>query len=666
MKRTFLVLIWLLSALSLSAAAENPLEQQRQIYQHLSQMLSKPQNPQTQAEALQLLSQLYEYPLYAYAEYKFLNSRKDNLTFREIEGFQQRNPLSSLTDKLKKQWLDETYKKRDWVAFFANESGLLKDKTTQCIKLQAHIYTSKSPTQTTALYHQELSELWLSGDNLPSQCSQTFELWSQFGDLNNKLVQQRALLAFERNNTALLSTLPKFAKDEATRQWLNELSKLARLPRKIWDKNSPFYLEKLNADNLQDKRILLTVYANYLKSLKENEITQPMGIFENQDLHSQTAARFGLTAVQLNEWKKILLNKFFDSAQPTVQQWRDRQLAQVKDGTLLERRIRLALRENQDISEWLALMSPAMRSKDEWTYWQAKVLQKQGKNEEAKRLLGSLLKQRGFYPMLAAADLGVVYQPQILQPRLYEKSIAAENPAIAKALTRVQELRFLNETENMNAEWQTLLQNASFEQKLRLAEYARSMQWYDLQVEATIKAKAWLHIGLRLPNAYQNWFDELLNDKKINRTFAMAIARQESAWKPYVTSSANARGLMQLLPSTARLTAKKFKLPYTHENQLFDPYTNIMLGTAHLQELYDRYGNNRILIASAYNAGPHRVTQWLEKAGGRLTMAQFVASIPFYETRGYVQNVLAYDTYYQILQGKSPQLFTQEEYNRLY
>lgn len=123
---------------------------------------------------------------------------------------------------------------------------------------------------------------------------------------------------------------------------------------------------------------------------------------------------------------------------------------------------------------------------------------------------------------------------------------------------------------------------------------------------------------------------------------------------------------MQLLPSTARLTAKKFNLPYANDKQLFDPYSNIMLGTAHLQELYDKYGNNRILIASAYNAGPHRVTQWLEKSGGKLTMAQFVASIPFYETRGYVQNVLAYDTYYQILQGKAQQLFSQEEYNRLY
>lgn len=146
----------------------------------------------------------------------------------------------------------------------------------------------------------------------------------------------------------------------------------------------------------------------------------------------------------------------------------------------------------------------------------------------------------------------------------------------------------------------------------------------------------------------------------------MAIARQESAFRPNVSSSANARGLMQLLPSTAKLTAQKAKLPYKNEAQLFDPFDNIMLGTAHLQELYDKFGDNRILIAAAYNAGSHRVSQWLAKSQGKLTMAEFVSSIPFFETRGYVQNVLAYDVYYQILQQKPQQLFSKQEYDRLY
>lgn len=72
-----------------------------------------------------------------------------------------------------------------------------------------------------------------------------------------------------------------------------------------------------------------------------------------------------------------------------------------------------------------------------------------------------------------------------------------------------------------------------------------------------------------------------------------------------------------------------------------------MLGTTHLRELHQEYEGNRALMAAAYNAGAGRVNQWLTRADGRLSFDEFVASIPYYETRGYVQNVLAYDYYYQ-------------------
>ncbi len=206
-----------------------------------------------------------------------------------------------------------------------------------------------------------------------------------------------------------------------------------------------------------------------------------------------------------------------------------------------------------------------------------------------------------------------------------------------------------------------------------MSEYANQQGWFDLGVDGSIIAKAWNHIALRLPNAYQNYFDIALMplpakiDNSVTKTFAMAIARQESAWNPMAQSSANARGLMQLLPNTAKATADNNQLPYQAENDLFKPFNNILLGTAHLNELNIKYPNNRILIAAAYNAGANRVEKWLARAGGKLAMDEFIASIPFFETRGYVQNVLAYDFYYQLLQHQeNPQTFSQEEFDRLY
>ena len=199
-------------------------------------------------------------------------------------------------------------------------------------------------------------------------------------------------------------------------------------------------------------------------------------------------------------------------------------------------------------------------------------------------------------------------------------------------------------------------------------------------MDGSIIAKAWDYVGLRLPNAYSQYFDIALSnvnlsetepqaivDNRVTKTFAMAIARQESAWNPMAQSSANARGLMQLLPSTAQKTAENQQLPYNGESDLFKPLNNILLGAAHLNELNAKYPNNRILIASAYNAGANRVEKWLARANGKLAMDEFIASIPFFETRGYVQNVLTYDFYYQNLQDKEKlQTFSKEEYDRLY
>src|SRR5699024_5216493 len=228
------------------------------------------------------------------------------------------------------------------------------------------------------------------------------------------------------------------------------------------------------------------------------------------------------------------------------------------------------------------------------------------------------------------------------------------------------ELRNLQYLDDAYSEWLFLLNLATAQQQLLLAEYALQQQWYDLAVAATIKAKAWDYLRLRLPLAYLDWFNINVADKTISNSFAMAIARLESAWRPNVRSSANAIGLMQLLPSTAKATAQQANYSLQRANNLTDPLGNILLGTAHLQQLAQKYGNNRLLIAAAYNAGANRVDRWLDENGGKLSMAEFIASIPFYETRNYVQNVVSYDYYYQLLLKQELKKFSKTETDRLY
>lgn len=103
---------------------------------------------------------------------------------------------------------------------------------------------------------------------------------------------------------------------------------------------------------------------------------------------------------------------------------------------------------------------------------------------------------------------------------------------------------------------------------------------------------------------------------------------------------------MQLMPATAKATARKIKLRYRGTRSLSDPNVNIRLGSAYLQQLLKQFNNNKILAIAAYNAGPHRVKGWLND-GKPLPFDIWIETIPFRETREYVQAVLAYQVIYQ-------------------
>ena len=124
----------------------------------------------------------------------------------------------------------------------------------------------------------------------------------------------------------------------------------------------------------------------------------------------------------------------------------------------------------------------------------------------------------------------------------------------------------------------------------------------------------------------------------------LGLSRQESEFNPRAFSHAGARGVMQLIPSTAQITARKEGLPYRRSALLDDPVYNMTLGSAHLSHLLDRFDGSLIMTFAAYNAGAQRVDRWMEDFGDPRTNevdpVDWVELIPFSETRNYVQRVL--------------------------
>lgn len=132
-------------------------------------------------------------------------------------------------------------------------------------------------------------------------------------------------------------------------------------------------------------------------------------------------------------------------------------------------------------------------------------------------------------------------------------------------------------------------------------------------------------------------------ETRVAREFAYAIARRESEFDPKVVSPAGARGLMQLMPATAKQMSRTIGEEYSLGGLLHDPSYNARLGTAYLKELEARYKGNPVLMSAAYNAGPSRADAWTTRFGNprssKIDVVDWIESLPFRETRNYVMRV---------------------------
>jgi soluble lytic murein transglycosylase len=153
-------------------------------------------------------------------------------------------------------------------------------------------------------------------------------------------------------------------------------------------------------------------------------------------------------------------------------------------------------------------------------------------------------------------------------------------------------------------------------------------------------------------------------DEPVDPALALGIIRQESSFDIGAVSPSGARGLMQLMPFTAEAVAKQIGSPTSLVSLTEDPAHNMRLGTQYLAEMLQRFGNSLPLAIAAYNAGPHRVDEWLPQYGdprvGPIDMVDWIELIPFSETRNYVQRVLENVVVYRARRGETtPTLLAQ-------
>jgi len=295
----------------------------------------------------------------------------------------------------------------------------------------------------------------------------------------------------------------------------------------------------------------------------------------------------------------------------------------------------------------IAAMPVSEQEQSRWIYWKACALEATGSEEQSKVLYGKLAGARGYYSFLSAEHLGQPFHLAATEIMASDDTIAGieQMPAVHRAFEWLQ----MDKRNKAAREWYSALAQASREQWQAAAILASRWHWHDQVIRAVSRAHQHDALTDRFPVAYEKAVIKAAQETKLMPSAIWSIIRQESAFNQQAVSYVGARGLMQLMPKTARGVSRKLGMG-KGTPQLFTPEVNIRLGSSYLAEQKERFGN-LALAAAAYNAGPHRVSLWLSRSPFDVPEA-WVEAIPFSETRRYVQQVMAFIAVYEWRQKK--------------
>lgn len=285
-----------------------------------------------------------------------------------------------------------------------------------------------------------------------------------------------------------------------------------------------------------------------------------------------------------------------------------------------------------------AVSTPISISRAE--YWTARALDQKG--DEAGAIAAytrAAAHQSAYYGLLAAEQLGMALDPGLVTPakptgsldQVNGSSVLAAAVLLSQAGDRTTAKRFFLH----------LGEGLDDGERAALSELALKMGEPHI---ALVLAKQAAERGLILPRAYFPTPDMVPESGlPVSRALVLSIARRESEFDPTARSSVGARGLMQVMPETAKLVAKDLGVAHETGWLTSKPAHNVQIGSAYLAELAERFGPSVALIASGYNAGPRRPDQWIQDFGdprsASVDVVDWVESIPFEETRTYVMRV---------------------------
>ncbi|UCU99801.1 lytic transglycosylase domain-containing protein [Acidovorax radicis] len=590
----------------------------------------------------QLLPAARGHVLEPWAAYWELKLRLAEATPQEVEAFLQRYAGTYQEDRLRNDWLLLLGQRRDWGRFAEQHPSyrMSDDREVRCYALLIdHIKGSLTGAADTAV--DEVRRNWYALRDADDGCTHAASELYSAKKLSALDIWRKARLAVDANRARVV----RYAVEIAAPDALQEL-------KSVLDAPSKFLLSKATARGKMRQELVLLALIKLAGSDPESaayQLDSKWGVHLSPEERNWAWGAIG---------KSAALKLSDDAPGYFAKVTKDSDLTD----DMLGWKVRAALRAGQwkTVDKAVDAMAPDVRQDSTWVYWKARALlagkPRDAERAEARQLLEGIAGTRGFYEQLALEELGqrVAVPPAPAPLTAEEKTAARANPGLNRGLyaillgLRSEGVREWNYATNLHQSG-----GMSDRELLAAADFACQREVWDRCINTSERTKSVIDTSQRFPTPFRSAVVERANGIGLDPAYVYGLIRQESRFIMDARSGVGASGLMQVMPATARWTAKKIGLTNFTADQISDRDTNITIGTAYLKLALDDFAGSMALAAAAYNAGPGRPRNW--RNGPVLDAAIWAENVPFTETRDYVKKVLANTTNYAAMLTGLPQ-----------
>lgn len=564
---------------------------------------------------------LEDYPLWVDLQAARYSAEVAKGVTKNAQKFLDRAPDLPPTRRLRYRLVSALARGARWPEFFAAYEAHYAnhaDAALACTALAAAINGKSS--WNAEQQHTLGRKLWLVGQSQNDRCDPAFVALKHQGVLGKAEFAQRFDLAVERGNYGLAGYLAS-SLDSSYRNTAALWKRAHKTPREAF--SQPALNAALTAEQIEH-------------AIRRLALRDPLTAHELW--HTDKTLRARVSNEQSASILRFMALAGAQDALPEAQSWFEAVPALVRDERWHAWRARAALRADDwpEVLRAVADMPIEQASTPRWRYWEAIALTRSGQLEAGRSLLTALAEDRSYHGFLAADAVDAAYRFD--DERLPVDAELKQSWSQRFEWRRVEELFHVGQVARARHELAVISRNQTKPNLIALGALAHELGWHHEAVRLAVAGGHLDDLELRFPLAHREFVASNAKQHDLDANWVFALARNESLFDPTVKSGAGARGVMQLIPATARRTARALGMaPMPSADALHDPDINITLGTAHLAELKARFGH-RALATAAYNAGPHRVVRWTAETD--IDPQVWVETLPYDETRNYVQKVL--------------------------